>query len=132
MDPARFARLKEIFLAARDLPPEERDAYLDRACVADPLLRRQIKSMIEQDSESLDILHPRAFGDLVDAERDFPDANAYSPHEGGLPAARGGPPDAGGFPDAAGSPVDGGRETRIDGEVDHLAAPRFFRASSFR
>ena len=34
----RHARVKEIFLAATDLPPDEREAFLDTECAEDPSL----------------------------------------------------------------------------------------------
>ena len=42
-----FDRLKEIFLAAvEENPPEEREAYLDRACGHDPQLRAQVSLLL--------------------------------------------------------------------------------------
>jgi len=41
------ARVEEIFLAAIEVPPDERAAYLDRSCAADPDLRCEVDSLLE-------------------------------------------------------------------------------------
>ena len=42
-----FARVKELFTAARKLSPEERRAYLDRACTnADASLRAEVEAFL--------------------------------------------------------------------------------------
>jgi hypothetical protein len=45
MSPEQEHRLEEIFSAARDLPPRERTALLERACGGDAELRRQADSL---------------------------------------------------------------------------------------
>ena len=52
MDRARHARAKELFLAARELPARERDAYLDRESQGDAGLRADVASLLANDSES--------------------------------------------------------------------------------
>jgi serine/threonine protein kinase/tetratricopeptide (TPR) repeat protein len=47
MSSDRHARVKEIFLAACELPSDERAAYLDRACADDDALRREVESLLE-------------------------------------------------------------------------------------
>ena len=42
--------VEELFLAAAELPPEERSRLLDRACVGDPLLRGEVESLLRFDS----------------------------------------------------------------------------------
>jgi serine/threonine-protein kinase len=42
----RWARVKEVFQAALERTPEERDAYLDRACANDSAVRREVDSML--------------------------------------------------------------------------------------
>ena len=46
MKPDRLHQVDEIFQAALDLPPEERSAYLSRACAGDPELGKEIQSLI--------------------------------------------------------------------------------------
>jgi serine/threonine-protein kinase len=45
-DANRWARVKEIFQAALERRPEERDTYLERACADDSALRREVDSML--------------------------------------------------------------------------------------
>ena len=52
MDSDRFQLIKELFHAAADLDPEERSAYLDRACRADPELRTRIEAMLAADPKA--------------------------------------------------------------------------------
>jgi len=46
MSPDQEHRLEEVFSAARDLPPLERSAFLERACGGDAELRRQTDSLL--------------------------------------------------------------------------------------
>ncbi|MHC4947788.1 MAG: WD40 repeat domain-containing serine/threonine protein kinase [Planctomycetota bacterium] len=46
----RHARIKRLFHEARDLPPGERAAYLDRAC-DDAAMRREVESLLRHDAE---------------------------------------------------------------------------------
>ena len=39
-----------VFESALDVPPEERDALLDRACAGDALLRAEVENLLEQDA----------------------------------------------------------------------------------
>ncbi len=54
--PSRMASLKELFHSARDLPVEERGAFLEQACGGDDALRREINALLESD---------RAAGDFI-------------------------------------------------------------------
>src|SRR5215210_1943489 len=42
----RWRRIEPIFQAALDLVPDERAAFLDRACAGDETLRREVESLI--------------------------------------------------------------------------------------
>lgn len=46
MNPQRYAQIKEIFLAACDLPVDERNAYLEKACRDDPDLRARVDELL--------------------------------------------------------------------------------------
>ncbi len=53
MTPAeRHARLKELFWAARETAPEERDSYLAAACGEDDELLREVESLLAHDQAS--------------------------------------------------------------------------------
>lgn len=51
-DRERFARAKEVFLQALDLPPEGRGAYLDSACAGDDGLREEVRSLLASEQEA--------------------------------------------------------------------------------
>ncbi|PWU11177.1 MAG: hypothetical protein C5B51_03080 [Terriglobia bacterium] len=48
---ADWVRLREIFDAAVELPPENRSAYLDRACGDRPAMRLQVESLLQAAEE---------------------------------------------------------------------------------
>jgi len=50
MTPERHARIKEIFLSAGALPPEQRADFLRQACAGDQELRDQVEELLEHDS----------------------------------------------------------------------------------
>jgi serine/threonine protein kinase len=50
--PADFPKIERIYLAASQLAPAERVAYLDRECAGAPELRAEIESMLEAESAS--------------------------------------------------------------------------------
>src|SRR5690349_12812741 len=43
---SRQQREEEVFAAAMDLPPEQRDAYLAQSCAGDPALRQRIENLL--------------------------------------------------------------------------------------
>jgi predicted Ser/Thr protein kinase len=59
MSPSRHQQVKDLFLAACDLPPGERAAYLDQACPNDPDLRADVDSLLAHHT-SATILEPLA------------------------------------------------------------------------
>lgn len=52
MNAAPLDTLKEIFHSARELPPNERPAFLDHACGADEQLRREVEQLLESDRQA--------------------------------------------------------------------------------
>ena len=56
MSSASLERLKEIFHSARELPPDERDAFLTSACDGDGQLRREIDALLESDHAAADFI----------------------------------------------------------------------------
>lgn len=52
MSRERHERVAGLFLAAADLPPEERSRYLDDACGEDLELRRDLEELLERDARS--------------------------------------------------------------------------------
>ncbi len=56
MNPGSLERLKEVFHAARELPPGERDAFLVDACGSDEQLREKVDALLESDRVSADFI----------------------------------------------------------------------------
>ena len=46
-DGARWERATDVFVAASELPPAERDRFLDQACAGDDALRGEVMSLLE-------------------------------------------------------------------------------------
>src|SRR5262249_20930240 len=46
MKPEQWQRVREVLADALELKPEERPAFLDRACAADSLLRREVERLL--------------------------------------------------------------------------------------
>jgi serine/threonine protein kinase/tetratricopeptide (TPR) repeat protein len=45
--PTRWQRVQDVFAAALDTRPEERDAFVDARCAGDPELKREVVSLLE-------------------------------------------------------------------------------------
>src|SRR5688572_4321404 len=67
----RWSRIEEAFLAALELPAQERAAYLDNACGSDTELRREIESLLNETEGTKDFMESPA-GGLSIAPLDFP------------------------------------------------------------
>ena len=60
MDPGRWARMKEIFEAARQCEPAEREARLRELCAGDEALRTAVNGMLARDSSGAGFLEAPA------------------------------------------------------------------------
>jgi serine/threonine protein kinase/tetratricopeptide (TPR) repeat protein len=67
MNSAPLDRLKEIFHSARQLPPGERDPFLNSACAGDERLRREIEALLESDRAADDFIADPPARLVVDA-----------------------------------------------------------------
>jgi non-specific serine/threonine protein kinase len=67
MTPERWQEVKNVLCAALDLEPEERPAYLDRACSSDHSLRREVESLLDSndDIRSRFLQAPPVAGSLI-------------------------------------------------------------------
>jgi serine/threonine protein kinase len=63
MDPERFARIRELFVAARQRPEGERRAWLEAECAGDDELLREVQALLDQPARSGTILQPGGFLD---------------------------------------------------------------------
>ena len=46
MDAERYARMKELFLEAVALPPDQRRGFLETSCRDDQAMRRHVESLL--------------------------------------------------------------------------------------
>ena len=60
MDPGRWARMKEIFQAARECEPAQREALLRELCAGDEALRTAVNGMLARDSSGAGFLETPA------------------------------------------------------------------------
>lgn len=58
MDPDRWQRVKDIFEASLDRPPDDRRAYLDSVCDGDADLRSSVEALLASDDEPYPALEP--------------------------------------------------------------------------
>ena len=56
MNPARWSRVEELFHQVADLPQAKRAAFLDKACLGDAELRRDVESLLDQDDLKDDVV----------------------------------------------------------------------------
>jgi serine/threonine-protein kinase len=56
MSQGRFDRLQELFLEATDLPPTERDTFLERECAGDASLLAEIRALLAEDVQQESLL----------------------------------------------------------------------------
>ena len=61
---ARWRRIEELFHAALDLPPAQRDAYLQQSCGPDTALLKEVQSLLQSAEESIDFL-PQAVSEVA-------------------------------------------------------------------
>jgi eukaryotic-like serine/threonine-protein kinase len=52
MDPERWQKIKAVLYEAHELPPEQRSEFLERACFGDPLLRKEVESLLSPGDEA--------------------------------------------------------------------------------
>jgi eukaryotic-like serine/threonine-protein kinase len=52
VDPVRWARARDLFHAALDLKPNDRDAFLESACGSDNRLREEVSSLLVSDEQA--------------------------------------------------------------------------------
>jgi predicted ATPase len=52
VNPREYAKVEELYHAALELPREQRDAFLARACDGDDAIRREVTSLLDADAEA--------------------------------------------------------------------------------
>lgn len=80
MTPERYQQIKQIFLAALELPEgEAREGHVLRACAGDAELEREVRSLLEHHADVSDPDHPAPLsGDNRPTERSIPPSSAPS------------------------------------------------------
>ena len=68
IQPERWRRIDRIFARALELPPEERQAFVDETCGDDPDLRRELGRLLDADERSATFLE-RPAGELLGIPR---------------------------------------------------------------
>jgi len=66
-DPQKWHRVKEIFYAAMQLAPNERDAFLETACEADAELRREVELMLASSEAAGSFMEQPAISEVATA-----------------------------------------------------------------
>ncbi len=62
MTPERWRQVEEIFQAALDLSPEDRDRYVSDVCAADTELKRDVESLLSQYDSAGELLEEPVYG----------------------------------------------------------------------
>jgi predicted Ser/Thr protein kinase/tetratricopeptide (TPR) repeat protein len=72
MDPARYARAKALFEAARDLAAPEQAAFLAQECKDDPALGREVAELLHHHEAAREFLTEHPGAEAAPAERPMP------------------------------------------------------------
>jgi hypothetical protein len=62
MTKAVWARVEELFHAARERPADEREAYLREVCAGDEELRHEVLSLLAQEKDAEQLMEEPAAG----------------------------------------------------------------------
>ncbi len=65
MTPARYQHLRDLFANARQLPRDERDAWLARACADDPEALAEVRALLAGDDQTSDFLEHAPAGRVL-------------------------------------------------------------------
>ena len=52
MTPEQYELVEAIFSEASELPPEERESFLEERCAGDELVRREVQAFLDADAEA--------------------------------------------------------------------------------
>ena len=89
MSPERWQEVLSVFHKALDRPTDDRHAFLDRACGADPVLRRDVERLLDADAQA-SILDTRGPGLHLAIERDSLAEPEIGPYRVDAEVGRGG------------------------------------------
>jgi eukaryotic-like serine/threonine-protein kinase len=82
MTPERYRQVGQIYLAALELKPDERAAYLAEACAGDEALRREVESLLEYQARSGGLLDQPILQNAAQAMADAPTTNVIGQNFG--------------------------------------------------
>jgi serine/threonine protein kinase/tetratricopeptide (TPR) repeat protein len=91
MSPERWQQIEAVFQSAVDLPPHERENYLDSACGADPDLRAEVRRLLSSSDSAQDFIESpiwtdsnflnssakKLISDSLENEIDLPQADEF-------------------------------------------------------
>ena len=86
MDPARWEQVDKLLQSALDQRPEEREAFLRRACQGDPELEREVRSLLNRQDDSTGVFLETPA--LEHAAREFVQDQGTGPNTGGALTGR--------------------------------------------
>lgn len=91
MTPQRYEQMRTVFMAARELPPEQRDSYLKRTCAGDDDLREEVLELLDNAEVAHSFLEqPAPRSDAgVNVSADAFRARPNGDHAGQAPATTG-------------------------------------------
>ena len=74
MTDQNWQNVKEIFLAALEKDPAERDVFLDAVCNGDGAIRAEVESLLKSHSEVEDFIETAAFrsNEIFDIHQNIP------------------------------------------------------------
>ena len=74
MQAERWRTCTEIFHAALERPPDERNAFIEQSCGGDAALRRQVETLLKYHDEAGEFISTPAVAAAPELVRDDPDA----------------------------------------------------------
>jgi eukaryotic-like serine/threonine-protein kinase len=79
---AAFQRIREVFEAALELPPREREDFIERTCGGDARLSREVQRMLAQVSSPAFVDQPawEGFAELLDEDAEPPIGSRLGPY----------------------------------------------------
>ena len=93
MKPERWQKIDEIFHAALQYKPDERQAFIEKACRGDEELRRELESLLAEERGADQFIEEPAMEavakDLADEQKDASDRQKNRPLQDPFPAGGG-------------------------------------------
>lgn len=82
MKPDRWQKIDELFEAALERPPQDRAAFLEKACGSDQQLRREVEKLLKIDEQATAFIQSNVFEVAAKIITQPPDGPARTPKKG--------------------------------------------------